>query len=129
MMGSRNTVPPRMLRIVPLGERHIFLRPNSSTRSSSGVMVAHLTPTPISLIASAQSTVTLIVGGVPMLDAEVVVDEVDVQVGQDQLVLDPRPDDSRHLVAVDLDNGVGDLDFRHAKLSRNALWTKAPGDG
>ena len=58
MMGSRNTVPPRMLRIVPLGERHIFLRPNSSTRASSGVMVAHLTPTPISLIASAQSTVT-----------------------------------------------------------------------
>jgi hypothetical protein len=46
MIGWRNTVPPRMLRIVPLGERHIFFRPNSSTRASSGVMVAHLTPTP-----------------------------------------------------------------------------------
>ena len=46
MIGSRNTTPPRMLRIVPLGDRHIFLRPNSSTRASSGVIVAHFTPTP-----------------------------------------------------------------------------------
>lgn len=58
MIGSRNTTPPRMLRIVPFGERHIFLRPNSSTRASSGVIVAHLTPTPCSLIACAASTVT-----------------------------------------------------------------------
>src|SRR5881398_2278942 len=35
-----------MLRIVPLGERYIRFRPNSSTRASSGVIVAHLTPTP-----------------------------------------------------------------------------------
>ena len=45
-IGSRKTTPPRMLRIVPLGDFHIFLRPNSSTRASSGVIVAHLTPTP-----------------------------------------------------------------------------------
>ena len=57
MMGSRKTVPPRMLRMVPLGERHIRLRLNSSTRASSGVMVAHLTPTPCSLMALAASTV------------------------------------------------------------------------
>ena len=57
MIGSRNTTPPRMLRIVPLGERHIFFRPNSSTRASSGVMVAHLTPTPCRLMALAASTV------------------------------------------------------------------------
>ena len=50
-IGSRNTTPPRMLRIVPLGERHIFLSPNSATRASSGVIVAHLTPTPYRLIA------------------------------------------------------------------------------
>src|SRR5271165_1041899 len=54
-MGSRNTTPPRMLRIVPFGERHIFFRPNSVTRSSSGVIVAHLTPTPWRLIAFAAS--------------------------------------------------------------------------
>ena len=44
--------------MVPLGERHIFFRPNSATRASSGVIVAHLTPTPCSLIAFAASTVT-----------------------------------------------------------------------
>ena len=46
MIGSRKTTPPRMLRIVPFGDFHIFFRPNSSTRASSGVIVAHLTPTP-----------------------------------------------------------------------------------
>jgi hypothetical protein len=35
-----------MLRIVPFGDFHIFFRPNSSTRCSSGVIVAHFTPTP-----------------------------------------------------------------------------------
>jgi len=35
-----------MLRMVPFGDFHIFLRLNSFTRASSGVMVAHLTPTP-----------------------------------------------------------------------------------
>ena len=46
MIGSRKMTPPRMLRIVPFGDCHIFFRPNSSTRASSGVIVAHLTPTP-----------------------------------------------------------------------------------
>ena len=57
MIGSRKITPPRMLRIVPFGERHIFFRPNSSTRASSGVMVAHLTPTPCFWIACAASMV------------------------------------------------------------------------
>uniref|UniRef100_A0A182IRC3 Uncharacterized protein n=1 Tax=Anopheles atroparvus TaxID=41427 RepID=A0A182IRC3_ANOAO len=59
MIASRNTVPPRMLRIVPFGERHICFSLNSSTRASSGVMVAHLMPTLKRFTASAQSTVTL----------------------------------------------------------------------
>ncbi len=57
-IGSRKITPPRMLRIVPFGERHIFFRPNSSTRASSGVIVAHLTPTPCRAIAFAESMVT-----------------------------------------------------------------------
>ena len=57
-MGARKMVPPRIFRIVPLGESHIFLRLNSFTRASSGVMVAHFTPTPCCLMASAASTVT-----------------------------------------------------------------------
>src|SRR6476660_2551888 len=58
MIGSRKMVPPRMLRMVPLGLRHICLRPNSFTRPSSGVMVAHFTATPYFLVAWAASTVT-----------------------------------------------------------------------
>src|SRR5690348_5190927 len=58
MIGSRKITPPRMLRMVPFGDFHISFRPNSFTRASSGVMVAHLTPTPTFLIALAASTVT-----------------------------------------------------------------------
>ena len=58
MIGSRKMTPPRMLRIVPFGERYISLRLNSFTRASSGVIVAHLTATPNSLVALAESTVT-----------------------------------------------------------------------
>jgi len=50
---------------------------------------------------------------VALLDAEVVIPEVDVEIGQDQLFLDEGPDDPRHLVAIELDHGVGDLDLRH----------------
>ena len=57
MIGSRKMTPPRMLRIVPLGERYISFSPNSFTRASSGVMVAHLTPTPTFFTASAASIV------------------------------------------------------------------------
>jgi hypothetical protein len=46
------------VRTVPLGERHICFNLNSFTRSSSGVMVAHLMPTLYLRIASADSTVT-----------------------------------------------------------------------
>lgn len=58
MIASRNTVPPRMLRIVPFGDFHIFFSLNSSTRASSGVIVAHLMPTLYFFTASAQSMVT-----------------------------------------------------------------------
>src|SRR5947209_15012791 len=33
-IGSRKMVPPRMFRIVPLGDSHIFFRLNSETRAS-----------------------------------------------------------------------------------------------
>ena len=59
MIGSLNTVPLSIFLIVPLGDFHIFLSPNSFTLSSSGVMVAHLIPTLYCLIALAESTVIL----------------------------------------------------------------------
>src|SRR6185312_6786681 len=48
----------RMLRIVPLGLLHICFRPNSFTRPSSGVIVAHFTATPYFFVALAESMVT-----------------------------------------------------------------------
>jgi len=87
MIGSRKTTPPRMLRMVPFGLRHIFFRPNSSTRASSGVM------------GGAFDADTVLEDGVrgvdghlvrrcgPLLDAQVVVLQVEVQVRVDQLSL------------------------------------------
>ena len=42
IIGSLKTVPPKIFLIVPFGDFHIFLRLNSLTLSSSGVIVAHL---------------------------------------------------------------------------------------
>ena len=53
----------------------------------------------------------LVIGGVAILHAEVVVLEVDVEVGQDQSFLDQLPDDARHLVAVEFYNRACDLDL------------------
>ena len=58
IIGSLKTTPPIMLRMVPFGDRHICFKPNSSTRSSSGVMVAHFTATLCSKVAKAESIVT-----------------------------------------------------------------------
>ena len=48
--------------------------------------------------------------GVAVLDREVVIADVEIEVGQDQLVLDELPDDPRHLVAVEIDDRALDLD-------------------
>jgi hypothetical protein len=44
---------------------------------------------------------------------KVVILEVDVEIGVDQLLLDELPDDAGHLVAVELDDRVGNLDLGH----------------
>jgi len=57
-IGSLKTVPLRIFLIVPFGDFHIDYNLNSTTLASSGVIVAHLIPTPHFLIASAASRVT-----------------------------------------------------------------------
>ena len=57
-IGSLKTTPPMIFLIVPFGDLHISFKPNSSTRSSSGVIVAHLTATLCSNVAKAESMVT-----------------------------------------------------------------------
>ena len=113
MMGSRKITPPMMLRIVPLGERHIFLRLNSFTRAfvrrDGGAF--HRDADLLGLVRGVDGD--LIVGLVALLDAEVVVEKVDVEIGMDQLVLDQLPDNASHLVAVHFDDGICHLDLRH----------------
>ncbi|KAI6763787.1 hypothetical protein HG530_007576 [Fusarium avenaceum] len=53
----------------------------------------------------------LIVGLVTVLKTEIIVLEVDVEVRVDELVLDDLPDDAGHLITVELDDGVLDLDL------------------
>ena len=55
IIGALKIVPFKMFLMVPFGDFHIFLRLNSSTLASSGVIVAHLTPTYHFLIALAAS--------------------------------------------------------------------------
>ena len=66
-----------------------------------------------------------VVARVAALDREVEVNEVDVEIGLDQLVLDHRPDDPGHLVAVELDDRIRDLDLGHGGLQRG-LRRRAP---
>src|SRR3546814_19168924 len=61
----------------------------------------------------------LVVGLVAGFDAEIVIDQVDVQVRQDQLFLDELPDDAGHLVAVALDNRILDLALVHSDPLHN----------
>ncbi|MEL7173101.1 MAG: hypothetical protein AAFN05_09095, partial [Pseudomonadota bacterium] len=58
----------------------------------------------------------LVIGLVARFDAEVVVLQVDVEIGQDQLLFDESPDNPGHLVPIELDDGVLYLDLRHACL-------------
>src|SRR5262249_2416620 len=53
----------------------------------------------------------LVIGAVAVLDAQVVILEVDVEMRQDQHVLDELPDDAGHLVTVELYYRTFDLDL------------------
>ncbi|EEY04764.1 NADP-dependent isocitrate dehydrogenase [Brucella melitensis bv. 3 str. Ether] len=55
----------------------------------------------------------LIIGRIAVLDRKIVVFQVDVEIGMDKLVLDELPDNAGHLVAVELDDRVCNLDFCH----------------
>jgi hypothetical protein len=55
IIGALKIVPFKRFLMVPFGDFHILKRWNSLTLSSSGVIVAHLTPTLHFLIALAAS--------------------------------------------------------------------------
>ncbi|WP_245496888.1 hypothetical protein [Rhizobium leguminosarum] len=43
----------------------------------------------------------------------------------DQLVLDKLPDDARHFIAVEIGDGIGDLDLVHVSASFELQWGPA----
>lgn len=53
----------------------------------------------------------LVVGLITVLKTKIIVLQVDVEVGKDELILDDLPDDAGHLITVELDDGVLDLDL------------------
>jgi hypothetical protein len=60
----------------------------------------------------------LVRGLIPVLNRQVIVFQGDVEIRVDQLVLDELPDDPGHLVAVEFDDRIGNLDLRHGDLLR-----------
>ena len=107
MIGSRKTVPPRMLRMVPFGLSHIFFSLNSSTLETTIKQIAecdHAT-TILPLFVrrdrgALDSNVVLlgrlgtldrdfVVGGVTVRQTQIVVLDVDVDVGENKLNNDP----------------------------------------
>src|SRR5690606_12639975 len=72
----------------------------------------------------------LVVRRVAVLDRQVEVLEVHVEVRVDEAVLDELPDDARHLVAVELDDRVDDLDLAHAQIAPTVGdWCPREADG
>lgn len=55
----------------------------------------------------------LIVGLIAVFDRQIVIFQIDVEVWMDQLVLDELPDDAGHLIAVEFNDRVCNLDFCH----------------
>ena len=59
----------------------------------------------------------LVVSCVAVLDGKIEGAQLDIEIGLDQLVLDQLPDDTRHLVSVEIDDGVLHLDLVHLGVS------------
>src|SRR5436190_16445503 len=102
-----------MFRMVPFGDFHICFRPNSFARLvGRDGRALHAD----AMLADGVGRVDgdLIAGRVAMLDPEIEVLEIDIEVRKDETLADHLPDDAGHLVAVELDDGLRDLDLLHA---------------
>lgn len=126
-MGSRKTVPPRMLRIVPLGDSHTRHGQYVGVRASWGGLTLLEVELLDSLLVRGNCSAfdanrifqnslccvdsDLVIRLVSIWQAKVVVFEVDVEVWMDELVFDVLPYYARHLISVQLDDGILDFDL------------------
>jgi len=129
-MGARKTVPPRMFRMVPLGESHTKAQVLDAGCDTRGMKLKRtllelefLDP---SLVWGDGCTLDtdrvfqngigrvhsdLVVRLISIRQTEVVVLQVDIEVRMYELVLDVLPYYPRHLIAIELDYGVFDLNL------------------
>jgi hypothetical protein len=70
----------------------------------------------------------LVIGGITVLDTEVVVVQVDVEVRVDQRLLDELPDDASHLVTIELYYRAFDLDLGHVRHPTSSVGRAAGPD-
>ena len=134
MIGSRKTVPPRILLNVPLGDFHICFKLYSLTRASSGVIVAHLIlcngqsplsmkiwtqiPNVISLNCICRINSDLVIGRVSVLQSKVKILDIQVQIGKNKLsfkrlwyfseylFLNEIPNNARHFIPIEFNYGI-----------------------
>ena len=55
----------------------------------------------------------LVVGLVALFNRQIIVFQIDVEIGQNEPLADPLPDDAGHFVAVEFNDRVFHLDLRH----------------
>ena len=60
-----------------------------------------------------------------MFETKVVIFQVDIEIRQDQPLADPLPNDTRHFVAIELDDWIFDLDFCHGFSGFPLRWIYA----
>ena len=55
----------------------------------------------------------LVIGGIAVFHAEIIIFQINIEIRQDQLFFDQIPDDARHLIAIEFNNGIGDFYLGH----------------
>ena len=68
----------------------------------------------------------LVVGFVALFDGQIIIFQINVEIGQDQLLANPLPDDSGHFVPIYLNNGCFHLDLVHLGVFPHDLFDDSP---
>ena len=107
IIGSRKMTPPRMLLQAELFDARLVWRYGRALDADT-----------VLLDGVGRIDRDLVVGRIAVLDAEVVVLEIDIEVRIDERVFDLLPDDASHLIAIQLNDCAFYGDLGQAELLR-----------